>query len=84
MSNLNVLGDVIRTEREKRALSQEALASLSGLSRSHVGEIERGDVSVSFAALESIALGLGVSLRKIVSAYERQSSQRHQEIASSS
>ena len=71
---LQILGEVVRTEREKRGLSQEALAHLSGLSRTHIGEIERGEVSVSFAALEATADGLGIALSDLMKDYEQRAS----------
>ena len=73
VADLAVLGEVIRDERGRRGLSQEGLADFSGLSRTHVGEIERGEVSASFSTLEALADGLGVPLSKIVKEYERRS-----------
>ena len=73
MPNREVLGAVIRAERERRGFSQEGLADLSGISRTHVGEIERGEVSVSFAALEAISNGLAMSLSDMVAKYEERS-----------
>lgn len=83
MSNQTLLGSVIRAERKRRGLSQEALANLAGLSRSYVGEIERGEVGVSLAALEILALGLGVSLSEIIETYEQRSRQVDRENAKS-
>ena len=74
MSEQQRLGDIIRAEREKRGLSQEALAALSGLSRTHVGEIERGEVNLSFSALEGLSDGLGMPLTEIMREYEQRSS----------
>jgi len=66
-----LLGSVLRQERERRQLSQEALAALSGLSRTHVGEIERGLVDLSLSSLVAIADGLGMSAVEILNCYER-------------
>lgn len=63
-------GMMLRAERLKRALSQEALAELSGLSRNYVSSIERGAVSPSLATLEKLASSLGISLTKLMSKYE--------------
>ncbi len=71
MANLQVLGEVVRAERERRGLSQEALADLAGVSRSHIGEIERGEVNLSFAALVEISAGLDVKLSDLIEGYER-------------
>lgn len=70
MPDLVALGEVIRAERGRRGLSQEALADLSGLSRTHVGEMERGEVGVSFSTLEAVAKGLGMPLSDIMKKYE--------------
>lgn len=72
--NHTVLGDIIREEREQRQLSQEGLAALSGLSRTFVGEIERGTAKMSLESLVAIADGLGITLSEIVIKYERRSS----------
>ena len=71
MASPKVLGGIIRAERQKRGLSQEALAALSGLSRTHIGEIERGEVGISFAALEDTATGLGIGLSELIQRYEQ-------------
>lgn len=49
------LGDAIRAYRHDRALSQEALADASGVDRSHMGKIERGERNVTILNIERIA-----------------------------
>ena len=73
VANLRVLGEIIRAERDRRGLSQEALADLAGLSRTHVGEVERGEVGLSFSTLEAVAGGLGMPLSDVIREYERRS-----------
>jgi transcriptional regulator with XRE-family HTH domain len=63
-------GMVLKTERLKRSLSQEALAELSSLSRNYISSIERGTASPSLATLEKLALALGTSLTKLISKFE--------------
>ena len=70
--NLAALGAVIRNERKKRGLSQEGFSALAGLSRAFVGEIERGEVNVSFSTLIALAEGLNVPLATVVAEYERE------------
>ncbi|RZJ45943.1 MAG: XRE family transcriptional regulator [Brevundimonas sp.] len=53
------LGEVIRQRRHKLGLSQEALADASGIDRSHMGKIERGERNVTFLNLLRISLALG-------------------------
>ncbi len=47
-------------QRKKLGISQEELATRSGLHRTYIGAIERGERNVSLATLELIAEGLGV------------------------
>jgi len=64
-------GRVIRSFRERRGLSQEALSDLAGLSRSFLGEIERGDAVPSVETLQKLADALGEKLSFIVCQYEQ-------------
>ena len=65
------LGRVIKEYRERMGLSQESLAAHSGLSRTFVGEIERGETNPSFETLVVLADTLQVALSEIIAAYER-------------
>lgn len=56
---LKSLGGVIREHRKARHLSQEALADASGIDRSHMGKIERGERNVTLLNLAKIARALG-------------------------
>ncbi|PYP84630.1 MAG: transcriptional regulator [Candidatus Angelobacter sp. Gp1-AA117] len=56
------VGIRIRALREQKNLSQEALADLCGINRSHMGKIERGEVNLGVATLFSITLKLGVTM----------------------
>lgn len=56
----------IRIERARLQLSQESLAHLSGLSRVHVGAIERGEVSCSVNSLAQIAAALRLDVRELL------------------
>jgi XRE family transcriptional regulator, regulator of sulfur utilization len=64
-------GRVVRSLRERRGLSQEALSSLAGLSRGFLGEIERGDSVPSIETLQKLADALGEKLSYLVSLYEQ-------------
>lgn len=66
-------GRVIRECREQRGLSQEALAELAGLSRSFLGEIERGAAVPSIETLQKLADALGEKLSFMVEKYEQSS-----------
>ena len=54
-------GDAIRALRDKRGLTQEALADRCGLTTNYVGDAERGERNVSVRALWQLADGLSVS-----------------------
>jgi len=65
------LGNVIRERREALGISQEGLAALSELSRTYIGEVERGAVSVSVVTLQKIADGLNLKLSELILLYEQ-------------
>lgn len=60
-----VLGEAIRACRKARGLSQEKLAELADLHPNYVGEVERGDKTISVDALFRIATALKVKLRSL-------------------
>ena len=55
------LGQVIRARRLTVDLSQEALANLAGIDRSHMGKIERGERNVTLLNIERIADALNTA-----------------------
>lgn len=55
------LGDKIREERKKLEMSQEELAFASGLDRSYMGGVERGERNVAVINLCKIAKALNTS-----------------------
>lgn len=59
-------GQVIRSNRESRGLSQEALAELSHLNRSYLGEIERGTTVPSIETMQKLADALGENLSELI------------------
>jgi transcriptional regulator with XRE-family HTH domain len=52
---LKKVGSVIRAERKRAGLSQEQLAVISGLDRTYIGGIERGERNPSVLTLYQIA-----------------------------
>jgi transcriptional regulator with XRE-family HTH domain len=64
------LGSVIRRLRTERGISQEGLAAISGIDRTFMGEIERGEANPSFDVLQRIAAGLTVRLSEVIRQYE--------------
>ena len=58
----------VRELRAARSLSLEALAAASGISRSMISVIERGESSPTAVLLEKLAAGLGVPLASLFDA----------------
>lgn len=61
----------VRQLRERRAWSQEQLAGNSGLNRSYLGEIERGQVTPSLLTMLKLAHALQVSAADLIIQAER-------------
>lgn len=59
------IAERVRELRQSRALSLEALAAHSGVSRSMISLIERGESSATAVVLERLATGLGVPLASL-------------------
>jgi transcriptional regulator with XRE-family HTH domain len=69
-AELRALAAAIREIRARQQLSQERVAGIGGVGRKYVGQIERGEIVPSFAALVGIANGLDVPLSEVVRVYE--------------
>lgn len=63
---LRQLGDAIRASRKALGLSQEALADASGIDRSHMGKIERGERNVSVLNVARVAEALETSVASLM------------------
>ncbi|MES2174619.1 MAG: helix-turn-helix transcriptional regulator [Pseudomonadota bacterium] len=60
------LGAVIRARRKEAGFSQEAFADASGIDRSHMGKIERGERNITLLNLIRIAQTLDCRLSEIL------------------
>jgi len=60
------LGQRLRELRKQHGLSQERLGERSGLSGKFIGEVERGEKSISIDSLHRIATALAVPLGILV------------------
>lgn len=68
------LGKAIRQLRDKRGMTQEALAHAAGVTVGHLSMIERGHSNPTWATVKVIAAGLGVSMVELTTHEERHSS----------
>ena len=59
------LGQRVRELRKQRGFSQERLGEQSSLSGKFVGEVERGEKSISIDSLYKVSVSLGVPLGQL-------------------
>ena len=59
-------GKKVRNKRKAIHLSQENLAYKAKIDRTHMGHIERGNVSPSLKKMNQIALALGITLNDLL------------------
>jgi len=65
---LERFGLAVRSLREQRGLTRDAVAVRSGLSSVYLGNIERGEVNPTLLTQLKVAAGIGVPLDEIVAA----------------
>jgi transcriptional regulator with XRE-family HTH domain len=63
-------GNVVRQQRERIGLSQEALADGAGIHRTYVSSIELGKVRVGLDVAKRVANGLKIPLSKLIAEAE--------------
>lgn len=56
----------LREQRLLKGISQEELADLSGLHRTYVGSVERGERNVSIDNMGRLACALGIQLKELL------------------
>ena len=60
------IGQLIRKKRKEKKITQEALALQSGIDRSYIGRIERGEVNLTVEKLYEIATALEVDMKELL------------------
>ncbi|MCU1462834.1 MAG: transcriptional regulator [Acidimicrobiales bacterium] len=60
------LGDRVRARRTELGLSQEDLAAATGLHRTYVGSVERGERNISLLNIVRLADSLGIDPADLV------------------
>lgn len=63
---LNKLGQLIRSKRERQGLTQLELAEKSNVDRNYIGMLERGERNPSYLSLQKIAKGLGIPVNQLI------------------
>ena len=71
MNEVAALGRTLRRLRKTRGLSQETLAFESGVNRSHISTIERGEQQTTLDTLFKLARALNTSAARILVMAER-------------
>lgn len=60
-------GDVIRSIRKKKKLSQEELADQAGLHRTYIGMIERGEKNITLENIYKLSKALQTPMSELFS-----------------
>jgi transcriptional regulator with XRE-family HTH domain len=60
------IGPVVMRERKTRKLTLEQLAALSGVSKSMLSQIERGEANPTFAVLWNLTQALGIDFSHLI------------------
>lgn len=62
MNKINNIGSIIRLHRKKAGLSQKQLATLAGVGKSAVFDIEKGEITIRLNTLMAILSVLNIRL----------------------
>jgi len=67
MSELSIkIGQLIRTKRKERNITQESISLQCGIDRSYMGRIERGEVNLTVEKLYEIASALKINPKELL------------------
>ena len=73
--NHSTVGQVIRSIRIKRGLSQEVVSGLAGIARTHLTMIENGTKQANLKTIWSIALALNMRPSDLIRMIEEEQTQ---------
>ncbi len=76
---ITAFSEVLREERHKTGLSQEALALKCGIARTFMGLLESGKRQPALSVLFAIARGLDVSPHAVITKVEKRLAQPREE-----
>ncbi len=62
---LELLGKNIKAVRQNLGISQEKLAEISGLHRTYIGMLERGERNITVYNMYKISKALGIEIKEI-------------------
>lgn len=63
-------GQAVRAARVAQAIAQDEFAALAGISRSHMGKIERGEHVPTLPLILKISMALKISAAELIAATE--------------
>ena len=66
-----VIGNVIRTKRIQKGMTQEVLSGFAGIARTHLTMIENGTKQANFETLCRIAFALELKPSELVAEFEK-------------
>lgn len=67
---LKQFGETLRAYRQQAEMSQERLATISGLDRTYIGGAERGERNVSLVNIARLATALGIRPSQLLEPFE--------------
>lgn len=73
---LTTFGETLRSLRSEKGISQEKLAELTGLHRTYISDIERGERNVSLVNIIRIADGLEIQISSLFNLLELKMSEK--------
>ena len=77
MNKINNIGSIIRFHRRKAGLTQKQLATLAGVGKSAVFDIEKGKITIRLNTLTAILSILNISLEPESPLMEQWNMEKH-------